>query len=138
VRGALAHGTDLAVNSLRAYVDALARRADLRVVERPVDPYLELGAIVRRGYETSAPAPLFQRILGCEPGIRVLGASAGLSSDPRAPLARVALSLEADPASTAWELIDRITGAFDLPPVPPRVVADGPCKETCCEVPRWT
>jgi hypothetical protein len=76
------------LKSLRDYLDARAAIGELVTVEREVDWNLEIGAIIRRCYETGAPAALFQRIKGIEPGFRVLGAPAGTSRQPGQYLAR--------------------------------------------------
>jgi 4-hydroxy-3-polyprenylbenzoate decarboxylase len=67
---------------LREYLDALRAIGEVVDAEREVDWNLEIGAIIRR-YETGAPAPLFKRIKGIEPGFRVLGAPAGSSLGPQ-------------------------------------------------------
>jgi 4-hydroxy-3-polyprenylbenzoate decarboxylase len=54
-----------------------------------MDPNLEIGAIIRRSYETGAPAPLFTNFKGTAPGYRIFGALRGLSSVPGMPLARI-------------------------------------------------
>src|SRR5260370_22000451 len=62
------------LRSLRDYVDRLTALGEIQEIDVEVDWNLEMGAIVRRCYELQAPAPLFNRIRGIEPGFRVLGA----------------------------------------------------------------
>jgi 4-hydroxy-3-polyprenylbenzoate decarboxylase len=114
---------------LREYVDQLRALGEVQPIDAEVDWNLELGAIVRRSYELRAPAPLFRRIKGIEPGFRVLGAPAGLSRQPGLALCRIALSLGLPPQSTAGEIVTALADAHDRPPLRPRRVPDGPCKE---------
>lgn len=114
---------------LRAYLAALEELGDLRTVDREVDPHLEVGAIIRRSYETVAPAPLFTAVKGAAPGHRLLGAPGALSSAPGRPLARIALSLGLTADATAREIVDALADARTREPVPPKLVETGPCKE---------
>jgi 4-hydroxy-3-polyprenylbenzoate decarboxylase len=116
------------LTDLRQYLEALADRDDLQVIDREVDPRLELGAIIRHSYETRSPAPLFTRLKGTDAGMRVLGAPAGLSSRPEEPMARVALSLGMEPSSSARAIVEALLSAWGRPPLPPRLVADAPVK----------
>jgi UbiD family decarboxylase len=116
------------LSSLREYLDALRDLGELQDVAHEVDWNLEIGAVTRRCYETGAPAPLFSRIKGVEPGFRVLGAPAGLSARPGQRFARVAVSVGLPPGATALEIVEALSRAEDNPPIPPRVVADAPCK----------
>ncbi|OLF14183.1 ubiquinone biosynthesis protein UbiD [Actinophytocola xinjiangensis] len=116
------------IPDLRDHLDALAALGDLRVVDEPIDPDLEVAAYTRHGYENRSPAPLFTRPACAVPGARLLGAPAALSSRADLPLARVALSLGLDPATAPAAIVDRLARVRDLPPVPPRIVADGPCQ----------
>ncbi|WP_371666592.1 UbiD family decarboxylase [Streptomyces sp. NBC_00289] len=117
-------------------MDALAECGDVICVDRLVDPCLEMGAIIRRSYETRSPAPLFTRLTGVAAGHRVLGAPAALSSDPRRPLARVALSLGLPAEVTGRQIVEHIAEARRRPTVPPVEVATGPCKENIRVGPR--
>jgi hypothetical protein len=60
------------LSSLREYLDALRDLGELQEIAHEVDWNLEIGAVTRRCYETGAPAPLFGRVKGAEPGFRVL------------------------------------------------------------------
>jgi len=115
--------------SLREYLDALAGIGELVRVEREVDWNLEIGAIIRRCYETGAPAALFQRIKGIEPGFRVLGAPAGVSRQKDRYFARVALSLGLDASAGGREIVEALVSARQRPGIKPRRIATGPCKE---------
>lgn len=117
------------IKDLRAYLDALAELGDVRTVDRLVDPHLEVGAIIRRSYESVAPAPLFTNIKGTAPGYRLLGAPGALSSAPGRPLARIALSLGLDSGATAREIVDALADARTREPVPPVLVDSAPCKQ---------
>src|SRR5690349_21061945 len=68
-----ADGTMKHITSLRDHVDWLRTFGEAQDISVEVDWTLEMGAIIRRSYELKAPAPLFHRIRGIEPGFRVLG-----------------------------------------------------------------
>jgi len=116
------------LSSLRQYLDALRDLGELQEIAHEVDWNLEIGAVTRRCYETGAPAPLFGRVKGAEPGFRVLGAPAGLSARPGQRFARIAVSVGLPPGATALEIVEALSRAEDNPPIPPRVVEDAPCK----------
>ena len=116
------------LSSLREYLDVLRDLGELQEIAHEVDWNLEIGAVTRRCYETGAPAPLFGRVKGVEPGFRVLGAPAGLSARPGQRFARVAVSVGLPPGATALEIVEALSRAEDKPPIPPRVVEDAPCK----------
>ena len=114
---------------LREYLDALRDLGELVEIDKEVDWELEIGAITRRCYETCSPAPLFNRIKGIESGFRVLGAPAGVSRQPGLYLSRVALSLGLDARASGRQLVEALVAARKSPPIPPRRVDTGPCKE---------
>ncbi|WP_416904736.1 UbiD family decarboxylase [Micromonospora echinospora] len=113
---------------LRSHLAALDRLGELRVVTEEVDPDLEVAAFARHSYETRSPALLFDRPRGGQ-GVRLLARQAALSGDPDRPLARVALSLGRPPDSSAADLVRRLAEVRERAPVPPRLVAAGPCQE---------
>src|SRR5258708_14194184 len=115
------------LRSLRGYVERLKSLGEIQEIDAEVDWNLEMGAIIRRSYELQAPAPLFNRIKGIEPGFRVLGAPAGFSKCRG--LVRIALSLGLSPTATAQEIIEALSAAHTKSPIPPRLVDDGPCKQ---------
>ncbi|AIA06623.1 UbiD family decarboxylase [Streptomyces noursei] len=117
------------IKDLRAYLAALEELGDLRTVDRQVDPHLEVGAIIRRSYETCAAAPLFTNIKGTAPGYRLLGAPGALSSAPGKPLARIALSLGLSADADAREIIDALATARTREPIQPTLVDTAPCKQ---------
>jgi UbiD family decarboxylase len=120
------HFTDL-----RSYLDALDELGDLVRITREVDGDLESAAITRRSYELRSPAPLFENIRGAQPGFRIFGAPAGLSSSADEPYARVALSLGLPPESTGQDILDALLAARETAPVPPVLVdaATAPCRQ---------
>src|SRR6476659_3279587 len=77
----------------KSLLEQLKTLGEVQEIDVEVDWHLEMGAIIRRSYELQAPAPLFKRIKGTEPGFRVLGAPAGLSRQRGMQLVRIALSL---------------------------------------------
>lgn len=62
------------LKSLREQINLLKRQGDLRIINRPVDSYLEAAAIIRRSTETKAPVPLMTNIKGY-PGCSIVGGS---------------------------------------------------------------
>jgi UbiD family decarboxylase len=120
------HFTDL-----RSYLDALDELGDLVRITRQVDGDLETAAITRRSYELRSPAPLFENIQGAQPGFRIFGAPAGLSSRADAPYARVALSLGLPAESTGRDILNVLLAARDATPVPPVLVdpVTAPCRQ---------
>jgi len=117
------------LKSLREYLDALKNVGELVEVEREVDWNLEVGAIIRRVYETQAPAPLFRRIKGIENGFRIFGAPAGVSRQPGLYLARVAISLGLDARASGREIVEALVAAKKSKFISPKIVASGPCKD---------
>lgn len=116
-------------SSLRDYVAALHAIGEVQEIDREVSLDLEIGAVIRRSYELQAPAPLFNRIGGIEPGFRVLGAPAGVSRQPGLYLSRVAISLGLEPHASGAEIVEALAAARGRPGIPPRVVETGACKE---------
>src|SRR5947209_5685712 len=98
---------------LREYIDQLKSLGEIQEIDAEVDWNLEMGAIIRRSYELRAPAPLFNRVTGIEPGFRVLGAPAGLSGRKAYSLVRIALSLGLAPTATATEIVEALAAAHD-------------------------
>lgn len=119
------------LRSLREYIGELDALGDVQRIEAEVDWNLEMGAIIRRCYDITAPAPLFNRIKGCGNGFRVLGAPAALSSRKDMPLARLALGLGLAPQASGQQIVEAIVAAHGRAPLPHRVVerASAPCKE---------
>jgi len=118
------------LKSLPEYIARLKTIGEIQEIDVEVDWNLEMGAIIRRCCELQAPAPLFNRIKGIEPGFRVLGAPAGLSR--RNGLARVALSLGLPATTAVCDMIETLAAAHGKPPIPPRRIATSPCKEHKC------
>ncbi len=59
--------------SLRDYIAALQAIGEVQPIGQEVELDLEVGAIIRRCYETGSPAPLFNHIRGVPDGFRILG-----------------------------------------------------------------
>ncbi|WP_213739858.1 UbiD family decarboxylase [Bradyrhizobium sp. dw_411] len=117
------------LTDLRQYIEALRRLGEIQEIDAPVSLDLELGAIIRRCYETGAPAPLFKAFSDHPPGFRILGAPAGASRQPGRQLVRVATSLGLPPAISGTEIVETIAASLNLPPIDPVVVEDAPCFE---------
>ncbi len=117
------------IKDLREYIDVLRNLGESVEVPVEVDWNLEMGAIIRRVYETGAPAPVFTRVKGIEPGFRAFGAPAATSRQPGLYLCRVALSLGLPATASGRDIVEALAGARAATPVPPRIVSTGPCKE---------
>jgi 4-hydroxy-3-polyprenylbenzoate decarboxylase len=119
------------IGDLREYLHVLESLGDVVHVDRPVSAVLEAAAITRRSTEQRWPAPLFDNIQQAEPGFRLLGALGALSSHPRYPLARVALSLGLPHDTTARELVEHLAAVHGKDPIPPKLISAGsaPCKQ---------
>src|SRR5215471_15402751 len=100
------------LKSLREFVDQLRALGEIQDIDVEVDWNLEMGAIIRRSYELRAPAPLFHRIKGIEPGFRVLGAPAGVSRQKGLSLARIALSLGFPPTASGQQLVEALAQGY--------------------------
>jgi len=110
----------MAIKDLRSFIEALEREGDLVRIEKEVDWNLEMGAIIRRVYETQDRAPFFQKIKDA-PGVRALGA-------PLASYKRMAIALEINPDSSIKEINDEIERRI-ANPIKPVIVDNGQCKE---------
>ena len=114
----------------RKFIDVLRCDNDLAEINCEVDPYLEVGAIVRRVSELNDKAPLFNNVKGAKNGLwRIFGNSASLRSDEREKYGRLARNLGLPP-NASWKAIsDRFEGVKKATPLPPNILATGPCKE---------
>lgn len=121
----------LAAGDFRQFVQELEEENDLLTITQQVHPHLELGAIVRKVYESEEKAPLFENIQGrAGTGLfRVLGAPVGLSRVPGQRFGRIAKSLGLPSTATGKNIIDKINAAKKLQPIPPKEVSSGPVKE---------
>ena len=119
------------IKDLREYLSVLESLDDVEHIDRRVSAVLEAAAITRWSTEQRRPAPLFDNVEGVEPGFRLLGAAGALSSDPRHPLARVALSLGLSHDVTARELVEHLAAAHGKAPIPPKLISadEAPCKQ---------
>ncbi|KAH6664358.1 UbiD decarboxylyase family [Plectosphaerella plurivora] len=114
----------------RKFVDILRQDGDLAVINDEVDPHLEVGAIVRRVSEVCDKAPLFNNVRGTQNGLwRMFGNAASLRSDPRERFGRVARNIGLPPDATWKDISDRFMTWKKATPLPPNVLATGPCKQ---------
>jgi UbiD family decarboxylase len=117
------------ITDMRQYVEALRSLGEVQDINAPVALDLEVGAIIRRCYETGSPAPLFTSFSDHPVGFRILGAPGGTSAKPDQELARVAVSLELPASSSGLDIVEAITASLDKPPVDPVVVDQAPVFE---------
>ncbi|KAI9172783.1 3-polyprenyl-4-hydroxybenzoate decarboxylase [Paramyrothecium foliicola] len=120
-----------AAQSLRQFVKELEDEGDLLRITEEVDPYLEIGAITRKVYETEDKAPLFENLKGrtADGLFRVLGAPVGASRQPGRRFIRLAKSLGLPSTSTGREIVEHVNKAKKFAPIPPREVPTGPVKQ---------
>ena len=105
------------IADLREYLQVLESLGDIEHIDRPVSAVLEAAAITRRSTEQGRPAPLFDNVEGAQPGFRLLGAPGALSSDPRYPLARVALSLGLSHDVPARDVVEHLVAVNGKAPI---------------------
>ena len=121
---------DAPEHNFRSFVEALKRDGDLIEIDTETDPYLEVGAIIRKVCETNDKAPLFNNLKGAKDGLwRILGAPASLREDPKQKYGRVARHLGLPPSSSMKDIQDKMLSAAFAAPIPPNIIEDGPCKE---------
>jgi len=119
----------LPFKDLREYIAELEAEEELQHITEEVDWNLEVGAIIRRGYDLGAPAPLFENIKGYPRGFRILGAPTGSSAKKGRFYARIAMSLGLPPETGAAALIEEFARAKHLKPIKPRLVNTAVCQE---------
>lgn len=120
------HGSAL---NFRDFVTHLLDEGDAVQIGVEVDPHLEAAAIARRVYDTHSPAPLFECLAGTEPGFRLLGAPAGLSSIPDGTYGRIAAHLGLPRETRPRTLLEHLIAAMHAEPKPPRTVDSGPVQQ---------
>ncbi|MGL5743299.1 MAG: hypothetical protein ACRCXC_12605 [Legionella sp.] len=117
------------LNDLREYISALRALNEVQEINVEVDPYLEIGGIIRHSYDLRAPAPLFNTINGSRHGIRILGAPVAARNKPKMLMSRVAVSLGLDPKTTDQEIVKVLADLPKCKSIQPTIVASGHCKE---------
>jgi len=119
----------MAFKDLREYIARLEEEGEIQRIEKEVDWNLEIGAIIRRALDLSAPAPFFQKIVGSPPGYRLLASPNGTGVTPGRPYARVAVALGLPPNMPSSEMIKSYHGVMEKDPIKPVMVSEGPCQE---------
>ena len=118
--------------SMADFARTLEQRGELVRVSKPVDPYLEVGAIADRLAKTGGPAILFEKV-GRSPfpvlinafGSRSRMAAALSQPDLDAPAREIEKLLHARPGATLGDLARLVTLLPELASIPPRHAADG-------------
>ena len=110
----------MAFSDIRQFIKALEGTGDLVCVDKEVDWDLEMGAIIRRSFETSGPAALFRRVKDY-PDFQVLGG-------PLGTYRRLATAMGLDPASSYPTIMEEYERRLEHR-IRPTVLRDGPCKE---------
>src|ERR1051325_71833 len=100
---------------LRSFLRVLEDKGDLVRITRPVSPRFEIAAGIRKTSDINGPALLFENVTG-----HSMPVVAGLYASRRRALA----AFEATQADIHQKLMRGMHN-----PIPPRIVASGPCKE---------
>ncbi|KAG6989501.1 Ferulic acid decarboxylase 1 [Fusarium oxysporum f. sp. conglutinans] len=114
----------------RTFIELLRYDDDLVEITREVDPYLEVGAIVRRVSEVDAKAPLFMNVKGAKNGLwRMFGNAASLRKNKKERYGRLARNLGL-PSDASWkDISERTQAGKKSTPLKPNILSIGPCKE---------
>ncbi|OJD33784.1 3-octaprenyl-4-hydroxybenzoate carboxy-protein [Diplodia corticola] len=116
--------------NFRSFVEALKQDGDIAEINTEKDPNLEVAAIIRRSNETDDKAPLFNNVKGAKNGLfRILGGPGALRDPAKGKYGRLARHLALPPHAGMKQILDKMLSAKGVPPLPPREVATGPCKE---------
>jgi UbiD family decarboxylase len=113
----------------RKFLDILRYDGDLVELDEEIDPYLEVGAIVRKVSETNNLAPLFNNVRGAKQGLwRIFGNAASLRPNRSEEFGRLARCLGLDPTVTWKELTEKTIKSKIGARLQPVVVHAAPCK----------
>ena len=116
--------------NFRSFVQALKEDGDLVEINEEIDPNLEAAAIIRKVCETDDKAPLFNNLKGMKDGFfRILGAPNSCRAAKSVRYSRLARHLGLPPTSSMSEILKKMNSAQHQPPIPPRIVDTGSCKE---------
>lgn len=113
--------TKMPFKDIREFIAKLEKEGEVQRIKEEVDWNLEAGAMLRRSYEASLPAPYFQRVKGYPEGYRLFG---GTLSNHR----RIAIAMDLDPHTPVKELIEEYLRRKQRA-IKPILVNHGPCKE---------
>lgn len=110
---------------LREWLHYLEENNELVRVKKKVNWNLEVGAIIRRVYDTMAPAPLFENVKDY-PGYKILGAPMGLSNRNR--YARIASAFDMPLDSNIMDITEEYLRRKKNP-IKPITVSEGPSQQ---------
>ncbi len=139
----MAFGAQSRFDDLRSFLNALQARGELRHVDVPVDPCLEITEVCQRTLRREGPALLFTRPAGN--GIRVLGNLFGTperiaaalgadSTDVFGELGRLLASLRApEPPRGVGEVWQKLPLVKEVLHMAPHTARTGPCQENVIE-----
>ena len=108
------------MRDIRAFIELLEERGQLRRIVEEVDWNLEVGAISRRACELRAPALLFEHVKDY-PDRPIL-------ANPLATMGRLALAMGMDEGAGVLDIIEEYIRRMQRP-IKPVEVQGGPCKE---------
>jgi 4-hydroxy-3-polyprenylbenzoate decarboxylase len=124
------------MKDLRDFIELLRQKRQLRMIDAPVDPVLEIAEIADRVVKAGGPALLFTHPKGSDFPVlinqfgsdeRMCAALRATSYDELADRVRDLVAFEV-PAG-AWEKVKALGKLKDLAGAQPRMVKSGPCQE---------
>ncbi len=132
----------MAFKDLRAFLEFLEERGDLRRIQTPVSPDLEITEIADRTVKRGGPALLFENVEGCQTpvamslfGTHQRTAWALGVEDVSELTSRVEalLGLVQDPPSGLGDKLRTLKDLFDVARTQPKTVRRAPCQEVVLE-----
>ena len=136
-------GPDSRFEDLRAFLDALETRGDLRRVDATVDPMLEITEVCRRTLQREGPALLFTRPAGSEVAVlgnlfgtpqRIAAALGADTTDIFGELGQLLASLRApEPPRSVGEVWQKLPLVREVLKMAPHTARTGPCQDNVVE-----
>ena len=136
-------GTQSRFEDLRAFLSHLETRSELRRVDVPVDPRLEMTEVCRRTLQRNGPALLFTRPTGSDVSVlgnlfgtsgRIAAALGSDSTDVFGELGQLLASLRAPGTASqpreVWQKLPLVKEVLKMAPLMSR---SGPCQENVIE-----
>src|SRR5947207_9533392 len=125
----------MAHQDLRAFIDLLESKGELKRIPFDVDPYLEITEFADRSVKSGGPALLFEKPKGSQIPVLINAfASAkrmqiALEATPEEVAARIAELIEMRKPEGLLGKLKMLPKLADLASIFPKTVSSGPCKE---------
>ena len=136
-------GAQSRFEDLRAFLNHLEARGELRRVDLPVDPRLELTEVCRRTLQREGPALLFTRPTGSDVSVlgnlfgtsgRIAAALGSDSTDVFGELGQLLASLRApEPPHSVGDVWQKLPLVREVLKMAPKTSRRGPCQENVIE-----